>query len=166
MKNFSVPLFVLFSAMIFSLRAFVVSPAEGAPLPDALGEWRTEPPVSVRFETASHDLGVWENRTYIRAAPPASIGVDWMEGAGPGTLRVPEGEISRDDAPLGFVSVYKTLDVAGKSAILERGEVTGQVMAVAFGKNRTLTFETKSVSEEELLTFAARLVVELEKNIR
>ncbi|MDR1873874.1 MAG: hypothetical protein LBQ90_02510 [Synergistaceae bacterium] len=139
--------------------------SEAAPLPDMLGEWRATPLAVTGFETASRDLGQWQSRVYIRSAPPASIGVELMEGSGPGSLRVPggaKGTVSQSDAPLGFASTYRTLNISGKSAILERGEVTGQALAIAFDRNRTLTVETKSVSEEELLDFAARLTTALE----
>jgi len=165
MKKFcaALPVAPVFSVVIFcaAVLSFVPS-AEAAPLPDVLDEWYATPVAVTRFETASRDLGQWQSRTYIRSAPGASIEVDLMEGSGPGSLRFPEGDVSRDDAPLGFSSTYRTLSLAGRRAILERGDVTGQALAVAFDKNRTLTIETKSVSEEELLDFAARLTVALE----
>ena len=86
-----------------------------------------------------------------------------MEGAGPGSLFVPEGDGVADDGPLGPSSTYETLNIAGHRAILERGEVTGQALAVALGKNRTLTLETKSLSTKELLGFARKFLVALEK---
>jgi hypothetical protein len=86
-----------------------------------------------------------------------------MEGSGPGTLFVPEGKVAGGDGPLGFSSTYETLNAAGYRAILERGDVTGQALAVALGENRTLTVETKSLSREELLGFAENLIAALEE---
>jgi hypothetical protein len=158
MKNFRVmPLYSLMLALLIC--AGSVFSAQAAPLPDALGEWIATPAAVTLFETASGDFGQWENRVYIRSAPPAGIEANLMEGSGPGTLWVPGGSVS-GDAP-GFAA-YRTLNISGKSAILERGEVTGQALAIAFGTNRTLTLETKSVSEEELINFATRLTVALE----
>ena len=144
---------------------FCLSPcsAYAAPLPDVLDEWHADPIATREFRTASEDLGQWQNRIYRRAAPIAGVEVGLMEGSGPGTLRVPDKPTPQNDAPLGFVSTYRTLNIAGKRAILERGEVTGQALAVALDKNRTLTLETKSLSEEEFLNFAERLVYALEQ---
>lgn len=150
----------IFMAFFF---APVPLPAQAAPLPDALDEWHATPTATTRFQTASEDLGRWQSRTYTRTAPIAKIEVDLMEGPGPGTLRVPESSATKNDAPLGFVSTYKTLNVSGKRAILEREEVMGQALAVAFDRDRTLTIETRSVSEEELLNFAERLIHALEQ---
>jgi hypothetical protein len=125
-------------------------------MPDVLDEWRALPEHVTELKT-SEALGQWANRVYIRGTPIASIEVNLMEGPGPGTLFVPQGEVAGNDAPLGFSSTYETLDVAGHRAILERGEVTGQALAIALGKNRTLTLETKSLSRQELIGFAEKL---------
>lgn len=147
-------------AIVFLMLALFVSafPAEAAPLPDVLDEWHATPIATTKFDTASEDLGRWQNRVYTRSAPIANIEVNLMEGPGPGSLRVPSENISRNDAPLGFVSTYETLNIAEKRAILERGEVTGQALAVALDTKRTLTIESKSVSREELIDFAERLI--------
>ncbi|MDR3231806.1 MAG: hypothetical protein LBT65_10230 [Synergistaceae bacterium] len=162
MKNFHATHSVVTVFSVAILSFVFACPAAAAPLPDVMDEWDATPIAVTRFETTSRDLGQWQNRTYTRSAPRASIEVDLMEGSGPGSLRVPEGDISRNDAPLGFSSTYRTLSLAGRRAILERGDVTGQALAVAFDKNRTLTIETKSVSEEELLDFAVRLMTALD----
>ena len=131
---------------------------EAAPLPDAMDEWSATPIQSTKLDVGSEDLGTWRNRVYTRTAPIASIEVNLTEGAGFGTLYVPDTEGRNNDAPIGFASTYETLNIADKRAILERGEVTGQALAIAFDKNKTLTLESKSVSTEELLDFAERLV--------
>jgi hypothetical protein len=102
-------------------------------------------------------MGVWENRVYSRAAPRASAEADLTEGPGFGTLYAPPGQVTANDAPIGFGSVYETLSAAGKSAILEEGEGTGRTVAVALGKNRTLTLWSAALSREELIDFAKRL---------
>ena len=107
---------------------------------------------------ASEDLGKWASASYIRSSPAGGIEVQLTEGPGPGELFVPGGMISSDDGPIGFLSTYETLDVAGRHAILERNYVTGQALAVALGTDRTITFETNSISREELLSFAVILI--------
>ncbi|MDR1377074.1 MAG: hypothetical protein LBJ22_06155 [Synergistaceae bacterium] len=141
--------------------------AHAASMPDVLGEWRALPERVTELKTSETETqGRWSNRVYTRGAPSASVEVNLMEGPGPGTLFVPEGKVAGDDAPLGFSSTYETLDVAGHRAILERGEVTGQALAIALGKNRTLTLESKSLSRQELIGFAEKLAVELDENGR
>ena len=136
-------------------------------LPGKLGDWRlssehvTELIESGSEVLSSKDLGKWTNAFYVRNAPIAGIEVQLMEGPGPGGLFVPEGVVSSDDGPIGFLSTYETLDVAGRRALLERNDVTGQALAVALGM-RTVTFEASGISREELLDFAAILIEELE----
>ena len=137
-------------------------PAQAAPLPDVLDEWTSTPIMTTELNTASEDLGLWQNRIYTRTAPIASVEINLMEGAGTGTLWIPEGDVARNDAPLGFSSLYRTLNITGKRAILERGEVTGQALSIKLDRYRTLTLESKSLSEEELLDFAARLIAALQ----
>ena len=133
-------------------------PVRAEPLPDTLNEWRATALHSTELNVASEDMGTWYSGTYSRSAPAASVEVNLMEGPGAGSLYIPDNGGRTNDAPLGFSSTYETLDIAGKRAILERGEVTGQALAVALDKNRTLTLESKSLNTEELLDFADRLV--------
>ncbi|MDR1049439.1 MAG: hypothetical protein LBL51_06745, partial [Synergistaceae bacterium] len=117
------------------LGVFVLSAGSSAwgALPDAVGEWRAAPARVTELKTGSGVMGVWENRVYSRAAPRASAEADLTEGPGFGTLYAPPGQVSANDAPIGFGSVYETLSAAGKSAILEEGEGTGRTVAVALG---------------------------------
>jgi hypothetical protein len=131
-------------------------------LPDAVEEWRADPPRVTELKAGGKVMGLWQNRVYRRAAPPASAEADLMEGAGLGTLYTPPGQIAANDAPIGFGSLYETLSVAGKRAILEEGGITGRAVAVALGKNRTLTVGSASLSSEELLSLAERLTLLLE----
>ncbi|MDR1979415.1 MAG: hypothetical protein LBQ42_11840 [Synergistaceae bacterium] len=143
-------------ALLSAILAFAPT-ADAASMPDALDEWRASPERITELK-GSEPLGQWANRTYSRTAPIASVEVNLMEGPGPGPLFVPEGKVAADDGPLGFSSTYETLNVGRHRGILERGEVTGQALAIALGKNRTLTLETGSLSTEELLGFAEKLI--------
>ena len=160
----------IFASALWALAFIALAKnANAANLPDTLDEWRGTLVQATEFITTKDDenLGQWQNRVYIRDAPIASVEANLMEGPGTGTLFVPEGNtpdggIAKNKAPLGFASVYETLNIAGKRAILERGDVTGQALAVALGENKTLTLETNSLSREELLDFAQTLIVLLE----
>jgi hypothetical protein len=136
--------------------------ANAALLPDELGEWQGSPVYTTEF-SASKAFGQWSSRTYTRTSPIASVEVHLMEGIGPGSLFVPEGNfpIAADAGPLGPSSTYETLNIAGYRAILERGELTGQSLAVALAQNRTLTLENKSLSTRELLDFAENFLAAL-----
>ena len=146
--------------LAFAFAAFAKSAA--AALPDALDEWRGTSAQVTEFTLTkdAENLGQWQRRIYIRDAPAASVEANLMEGPGTGTLFVPEGV---PDGEIGPSSAYETLNIAGKRAILERGEVTGHALAVALGEHRTLTLETKSLTREELLEFTQRLIATLER---
>ena len=151
-----------------------------------LGEWQASPErvtdfslfspsspssLSSQVKTAKTPevLGQWSYRVYTRTAPIARIEVNLMEGPGPGTLFVPQGEAAvnkknKNEERLGFSPTYETFlstNVAGYPAILESG-ILGQALCVALGKNRTLTLETQSLSSEELLKWAEKLITALE----
>ncbi|MDR2179002.1 MAG: hypothetical protein LBP21_01715 [Synergistaceae bacterium] len=148
----------LVAAFLLCAILALTSSAHGQPMPDVLGEWRA----SLERVAELNAHGRWSNRVYTHQAPIAGVEVNLMEGPGPGTLFVPEGEVAANDAPLGFSSTYETLNVAGHRGILERGEILGQALAISLGKDRTLTLETKSLSREEFLSFAEKLTAALE----
>jgi hypothetical protein len=155
---------VLLSLFLFFV--FFVNSAQAASLPDVLGElgetggpdrWVADPPRATALETASENLGLWQNRVYRRAAPIASVEVSLMEGEGFGTLYIPDGAAS-DGALFPASSGYETLKIDGKYAILESSELTGLSLSVALGRNRTLLAESAGLSAEELRGFTERLV--------
>ena len=158
--------------IVLSILSAFTKTADAIPavLPDALNEWRRTSVQTTEFTTTKdgENFGQWENCVYTRSAPIASVETNLMDGSGPGTLFVPEGaspgnEISTNDAPIGFSSTYETMYIAGKRAILESGEITGLALAVALGKDRTLTLETKSLLREELFIFAQKMIAALEE---
>ncbi|MDR2528750.1 MAG: hypothetical protein LBD04_07025 [Synergistaceae bacterium] len=137
---------------------FAPSAAHTADLPEKVGEWRGMPAQVTEFTLTkdNENVGRWENRVYTRAAPIASVEANLMKGSGPGTLFVHEEGNEFTPPP------YEVLNIAGKRAILEYEEATGQALAVALGKDSTLTLESKSLSREELLSFARNLIAILE----
>lgn len=137
--------------------------AAGAPLPNRLGPWTASSRDTVPFRTASEDLGTWHNRVYERHAPAARIEAVLMEGAGPGTLRVPPKKVDAVDLPIGFGSRYRTLEIAGHRAILEAQDLLGLALAIELGKDRTLTLESAGTTREELIEFAEKMVGALTK---
>ena len=148
---------VIMSATLFMA---LVPPTFAFFLPAELGNWRLLSD-HVTDLTASEELGKWTSASYVRFEPTARIEVQLTEGSGPGELFVPEDIISSDDDPIGFLSTFETLSVAGKRAILERDSVTGQALAVAMG-TRTVTFEASGISREVLLGFAENMIEALQ----
>ena len=132
------------------------SPAFASFLPQKLENWSLLSE-HVTELTASENLGRWTSASYVRLIPPADIDVQLTEGSGPGKLFVPEGMIFSDDGPIGFLSTYETLSIAGMRAILERSNVTGQALVVALGA-QTITFESRGISREELFAFAESMI--------
>ena len=165
---------LLHGILALSLISLLLLPnanAAAANLPDALDEWLGTPARVTEFTTSydGRNLGDWHNRVYTRAAPIASIEANLMKGPGAGALFVPEDNFS-DPNPdpgigtyLDFSSAYESLNIAGKRAILERGKVTGLALAVSLDRERTMTLETRSLSREELLGFAQKLIAALEE---
>lgn len=150
-------------AVMFCAAAFVLTAASSVFaffMPAEVGTWRLVAE-HVTDLTASEPLGKWTSASYVRPAPPARLEVQATEGAGPGALFVPEGKISGHDGPIGFSSTYETLTIAGRRAILERNGVMGQALAVALG-TRTVTFESRGLSKEELLAFAEGMIEALQ----
>jgi hypothetical protein len=152
---------------------FFALPAQGASLPDVLGEagdperWVADPPRITALETGSENLGLWQNRVYRRSAPIASVEVNLIEGEGFGALYIPGGEplpgkpvpdSNSNDALFPASPAYETLKIEGKYAILESSELTGRALSVALGGNRTLLAESAGLSPEELRGFAERLI--------
>ena len=134
-----------------------------ASLPEELGNWRlsSEYVTDLTGPENLGNVGKWTSASYVRSEPPAGIEVQLTEGPGTGELFVPEGMIFSDDGPIGFSSTYETLNVAGRRAVLERSDVTGQALAVAL-ETSTVTFEARGISREELLAFAESMIEALQ----
>ena len=147
--------------MIMVSLAFVMAlalAAHASSLLEELGDWRLSSEHVVDLDvTAIGNMGKWTSASYVRPAPPAVIEVQLTEGSGTGKLFVPEGTILSDDGPIGFLSTYETLSVAGRRAVLERSDVMGQALAVAL-KTCTATFEARGISRQELLSFAESMI--------
>jgi len=163
MGKYTKNIILFHAAVIFIFFMTPALPACPSVLPIELEDWRLESEYVTELTTLvdgsrGEDHGRWISASYVRPAPPAGIEVQLTEGRGTGRFFVPEGVISSDDSPIGFSSTYETLDIAGKRAVLERSDVTGSALAVALDMYRTVTFETRGVSREELLGFAAFMI--------
>jgi hypothetical protein len=170
-KNFTIPTWLntLWPGFfLFFFLAFLANPAWGAFLPDVLDEaggtdrWIADPPRVMTLETASENLGRWQNRVYRRTAPIASVEVHLMEGEGFGPPYIPGsgGTAAEEPGEALFPAseTYEMLKIEGKCAILESSALTGWALSVALGGKRTLLLESASLPPKELFGFAERLI--------
>ncbi|MCL2009175.1 MAG: hypothetical protein FWG71_01345, partial [Synergistaceae bacterium] len=125
-------IFLRAAAALLIFIATLTQPAFASFPPEKLGNWRLSSEHVTELTTSeSRDMGKWTSASYVRSEPSGFIEVQFMEGSGPTKLFVPEGIISSDDGPIGFLSTYETLSVAGRRAVLERDSLTGQSLAAA-----------------------------------
>ena len=167
MKKFTKNMILFCTAATLMFIMAPVPAARASMLPGELGYWRLVSEHVTGLTSFGPEVsrstyqGKWLSASYVRPAPPAGIEVQLMEGPGLGTLFVPEGMVYSNDGPIGFLSTYETLSIAGRRAILELSDVTGQALAVALG-TQTVTFEARGVSREELLGFAESMIETLQ----
>ena len=167
MNNFRVKHKALFCVVVTSIFIMTLSSpilaSFVASFPEELGNWRLSSEYVTELTGPENlgNVGKWTSASYVRSEPRAGIEVQLTEGPGPGEFFVPEGMIFSDDGPIGFSSTYETLSVAGRRSVLERSDVAGQALAVAL-ETRTITFETRGISREELLTFAESMIEALQ----
>ena len=149
-------------ALIAIGMALLFAVSARAALPEAAGDWSSTDEYVKPFVLAanSEDVGRWTRRVYTRAAPPASVEVNLMEGSGPGPLRVPD-TVGSSDAVIEAQAEYRVLEVAGHRAVLERYPYLPLALAVDAGGGRALTLESGAASEEELAELAGEIIKNL-----
>jgi len=161
-KNFILPRAAALLFMMTTIFIMAPLPVYASVLPAELGEWRLVSEHVTHLATAE-DQGMWVNGSYARLAPIAYIEVQLTEGPGFGPLFVPDGRVSANDGPIGFFSsTYETLSIAGRRAVLENRDIIGKALAVALEARTTVTFESRGVSREALLSFAESMIEALQ----
>jgi hypothetical protein len=135
-----------------------MSAAQAWALPDMAGEWRSahEDVMPLVLDANSENVGRWTHRVYTRESPRGTVDVNFMEGSGPGPLRLPE-TAGAYGAVLDAKSAYHVIDVAGRRAALERSPLLPAALSVAVGTNETLTLEG-NLTDSELTALAERLI--------
>jgi len=150
------------AVFIFALIMASALPVCASVLPTELENWRLTSEHVANLATAENQ-GTWVSASYTRSEPIANIEVQLMEGPGFGGLFVPEGMIYSNDGTIGFYSsAYETLNVAGRRAVWERSSITGHALAVSLEARTTVTFESRGVSREDLLSFAENMIEALQ----
>ena len=150
--------------MSTAICAAFLSAAQALALPETAGEWRSahEDVIPLVLDANSENVGRWTHRVYTREAPRAAVEVNFMEGSGPGPLRVPElNPAAGADTVLDAKSEYRVINVAGWRAVLERSPLLPASLAVSMGSDGTLTLEG-NVTDEELAMLAGKLIKAIE----
>ena len=128
-------------------------------LPDSVGEWhsvsRHVQSLITEYNGESH--GTVTYMTYVRESPSARVEVILTEGAGTGSLYVPENARgSRGVMPAD--SGYERLTVAGHEAVLETVPGMAVALAVCLSGDAVMTAEGQGVDAEGVVDFAGRMI--------
>lgn len=118
-------------------------------LPDVAGEWHSVSENVVPLVGSCRAV----YRTYTREAPKGTLEVILTEGAGTGSLYVPDS-VNDAEGMMPTDAGFKLLTVSGHKAIVERQSFMPLVLAIDAGDNITLTIESSSLNENELSEFA------------
>lgn len=148
--------FVLVSVMLIC-----VSSAEALQLPDKINDWilTSEFVTPLIPDANSEDLGRCIYKNYSRRKPIENLTVILAQGKGFGNLNVPS-EIPEENSKTLMKSQtgYEILEVAGYKAIFEKHEILPDVLAISVGNFETLTLESNSLTQNELIKLAERLL--------
>ena len=129
-----------------------------AGLPDVSG-WKCGELRVTKLDTVSGNKGQWLERDY-RTAAGAPFHAVWLEGAGEKNWQVqPQKSASGD----GTGATYKTVEIAGSKAVLERHPVTGVSLAVKLDKRGTLTLESGKATTDDEIIAAAQAIIDAMK---
>ena len=128
-------------------------------LPNRVGEWQIVStnilPLVTTYNGESHGRVVY--RTYKRESPSAFLDVILTEGAGAGSLYVPE-KVNASKGMLPNDSGFEVVKVSGHDAIIESQSFMPLVLAVNAGDNITLNLESPSANTEELVRIAEEIL--------
>lgn len=125
-------------------------------LPDSDWELKSEFITPLIPDANSEDLGRVVYRTYERKSPRAVLEIILTEGSGTGSLYVPDGvKTSKGLMP---ASEYEILEVGSCRAILESPESLPSALALQAGENSVINIESSSLSREELISVAEKIV--------
>ena len=155
MKN--VPLAAIAAVLFFLFVPSVFSyPAGAFSLPEISG-YTCGPLRSSPLSAPSGEFGNWLVRTYRGQGGRAFLAT-LISGPGAGPLVTPPGEITSNDLPVGFGSVYEAFSLGDRDAVLENIPGVGLSLAVSLGRSGSLTLESPSLGRKELEEAAIRIL--------
>ena len=135
-------------------------------LPNRVDGWvsssKNEHIVPLITEPDNINLGRCVYKNYFRDIPKEELLIILTEGKGTGTLYVPDKDsVQGSEGLLPSNSGYRVMSISGKKAVLETNENLPLSLAVRYDENITLTIETNSLSEHEIIMFADSLLAAL-----
>ena len=154
MKKMSVLLFCIIMVLVFC------STALAATLPDVPG-WQNGEMRTTELKTVSGNRGIWLERDY-RTAEGTFFHAVWMEGAGEKGWSISKKAASSEDTvQLDEISA-KVFEISGSQALLEKHPIIGLSLAVKITKKGTLTLESTTATEDEIVKAAEAIIKSLE----
>lgn len=128
-------------------------------LPNRVGEWYSVSknilPLITEYNHESHGRVVYV--TYKRESPSGFLDVILTEGAGTGSLYVPE-KVNASKGMMPSDSGFEVVKVSGHDAIIESQSYMPLALAVNTGDNITLNIESTSANKEELVRIAEEIL--------
>lgn len=148
---------ILFFAMMAVILTCTATAA--ASLPDING-WSCGELRTTALDTVSGNKGQWLERDY-RTASGTPLHAVWIEGVGQKSWN-PQKDTSSSD---GAGATYKSVEISGCSAVLERHPVTGPSLSIKVAKLGVLTLESNNSTTDEELQRAAEVLLKEIKQI-
>ena len=136
------------AVLFFALPVFA-----SAGLPDISG-WQCGALRVTKLDTVSGNKGQWLERDY-RTAAGAPFHAVWLDGAGEKNWNASPSPVVSDGAG----ATYKTAEVSGCLAVIERHPVTGVSLAVKVDKLGTLTLESNNATTDDEALAAADAII-------
>ena len=132
-------------------------------LPNKINEWIAagENIVPLITQPDNIDLGRCVYKYYVSETPKGELQIILTEGRGTGPLYVPDEVRKSDEVLLPSSSGYRVMNISGKRAVLETNENLPVSLAIRYDENITLTIETNSLNEHEIILFAESLLAAL-----
>ena len=149
---------VFASLIAFCLVSFAACASVSAlELPNRVGQTVSTNilPLVTTYNGESHGRVVY--RTYKRESPSAFLDVILTEGAGAGSLYVPE-KVNESKGMMPNDSGFEVVKVSGHDAIIESQSFMPLVIAVSVEDNITLNIESPSANREELMRIAEEIL--------
>ena len=145
-----------FLLIFIALFLFSASTSYALELPDNIQDWHAVKSKIVPLIASNQNLGEIIYKSYTRQKPLGNLEIILTQGKGAGELYIPEHVNNNDE--LFKASGYEITNISGMSAIIEKVENLPLALAVKVNNNITLTIETHSLNESELIKFAGDLL--------
>ena len=139
------------------LAIFIASESFALDLPDKIQDWHLVSENITPLTASNKNFGRVVYRNYLRTSPRGNLEIILTEGSGAGNLYVPES-VKDSEGLFKPASDYRVVNISNKRAVLEKNENLPLVLAIKAGNNITITIETHSLNESELINFAGDLL--------